>query len=365
MNMNILRPMLGSKVLPCEFYFRHQNVGLSKLVREVAKRELGAAAASAMLFFKSNPYLRTPNLFMLVCCLKNITYPRRTPAGSQGCSSCIVLILAALCLLFVGSQGSGVSASAAAVFPQYVSVIAFSAGCLGCGALILITLQVKKQRDRTEKILSDSEERYRSMIASSNTGAWEYHADTKYQWCSPEYFTMLGYDEESILKKDRLDIRDIWVDHLHPDDRERALQSFFDYIAGGSGSMYESTFRLRHKDGSWIWVLSRGQTLRNPDGSLSAMTLGTHINITEKKNLEIALIKYNERLLRYAFSNAHQVRGPVARLLGLIQLSKMETDISYPWFFEKMENEVHSVDAILNAIAKEFDELEEHKPALN
>jgi PAS domain S-box-containing protein len=316
--------------------------------------------------FACNHYLRTPNLFMLACMLhKEYTLLKKDTRRKSRVLFffCIALILAALCLLFAGSQSSG--APAATVFPRYLSVIAFSAGCLGCGALILITLQVKKQRDRTEKILSDGEERYRSIIASSNTGAWEYHADTKYQWCSPEYFTMLGYDEESILKTDPLDIRDIWVDHLHPDDRERALQSFFDYIANGSGSMYESTFRLRHKNGSWIWVLSRGQTLRNPDGSLSAMTLGTHINITEKKNLEIALIKYNERLLRYAFSNAHQVRGPVARLLGLIQLSKMETDISYPWFFEKMENEVHSVDAILNAIAKEFDELEEHKPALN
>jgi PAS domain S-box-containing protein len=278
---------------------------------------------------------------------------------------CVALIFAALSLLFFASLHHGDGASAAVAFSVYVTTTAFSAGCMACGVLIFIALQVKQQRDRTEKILSASEERYRSIIASSNTGAWEYHADTKYQWCSPEYFTMLGYDQPSILKMDPLKISEIWVDHLHPDDRERALQSFFDYIASGSRGMYESTFRLRHKDGSWIWVLSRGQTLRNPDGSLSAMTLGTHINITEKKILEIALIKYNERLLRYAFSNAHQVRGPVARLLGLIQLFKLETDLSYPWFFEKVENEVHSVDAILNTIAQEFDELEEHKPSLN
>ena len=45
----------------------------------------------------------------------------------------------------------------------------------------------------------------------------------------------------------------------------------------------------------------------------------------------------NEKILKYAYANAHHVRGPVARLLGLIQLSKLETELDYRWFFEKVE----------------------------
>ena len=65
----------------------------------------------------------------------------------------------------------------------------------------------------------------------------------------------------------------------------------------------------------------------------------------------------NEQLLKYAYTNAHHVRGPVARLLGLIQLSKLKTDLGYPWLFEKVEQETHAVDTIIRNIAKDLDEI--------
>ena len=64
--------------------------------------------------------------------------------------------------------------------------------------------------------------------------------------------------------------------------------------------MYENFFRMLHEDDSWIWIWSRGQTLRNPDGSLSDITVGTHINITERKQHEEALREseaYNRTIL--------------------------------------------------------------------
>ena len=67
----------------------------------------------------------------------------------------------------------------------------------------------------------------------------------------------------------------------------------------------------------------------------------------------------NEKILRYAFSNAHHVRGPVARVLGLIQLSKLETDLNYQWFFEKVEHETKQIDDIITGIAKELDEIDQ------
>src|SRR5262249_20349552 len=154
---------------------------------------------------RSNRYLRTPNLFHAVCMLhQEYTLPEKDSRRRSRIQLffCLAVIFTALLLLFMGNVGYGDQVSPGVSFPRYVSILSFSAGCVGCGALIVITMKVKKQRDRTEKILSGNEERYRSIIASSNTGAWEYHADTKYQWCSPEYFTMLGYDEESLSKKD-------------------------------------------------------------------------------------------------------------------------------------------------------------------
>jgi signal transduction histidine kinase len=66
--------------------------------------------------------------------------------------------------------------------------------------------------------------------------------------------------------------------------------------------------------------------------------------------------KQNEVLLNYSYTNAHKVRGPVARILGLIQLSKIKTDLNYPWFFEKVEDETHQIDEIIRRISKDLDD---------
>jgi signal transduction histidine kinase len=67
----------------------------------------------------------------------------------------------------------------------------------------------------------------------------------------------------------------------------------------------------------------------------------------------------NQRLIKYAHSNAHHVRGPIARLLGLVQLSRLKTDLDYPWLFEKVENESTKLDEIVKNIASELDQIDQ------
>ena len=64
----------------------------------------------------------------------------------------------------------------------------------------------------------------------------------------------------------------------------------------------------------------------------------------------------NEKLTEYAHSNAHYVRGPIARLLGLIQLSKLENEIDYRWFIDKMEHETNEIDKITKRIAQDLND---------
>lgn len=82
--------------------------------------------------------------------------------------------------------------------------------------------------------------------------------------------------------------------------------------------------------------------------------LNTHLeNIVQERTREVQ--KQNEQLIRYAYSNAHHVRGPVARVLGLIQLSKMETDLNYPFLFEKIEEQTKEIDEVVKGINKELE----------
>ena len=65
--------------------------------------------------------------------------------------------------------------------------------------------------------------------------------------------------------------------------------------------------------------------------------------------------KQNEQLIKYAYSNAHHVRGPVARVLGLIQLSKIETNLDYPFLFQKIEEQTKEIDEVVKGINKELE----------
>jgi len=75
-------------------------------------------------------------------------------------------------------------------------------------------------------------------------------------------------------------------------------------------------------------------------------------SLVEVRTLEIQ--KQNDMLVKFAYTNAHHVRRPVARVLGLIQLSKMKTNLDYPWFFEKVEQETKEIDLIVKRIATEL-----------
>lgn len=227
--------------------------------------------------------------------------------------------------------------------------------------MLLLSNVVRRDRHAIEAAITESAARYRAIISASNTGAWEYHADTQYQWCSEEYFQMLGYSSAMFTLDGKIRIQDTWMRLLHPEDRQLALDSFAKHIASRSSEVYQATFRMKHRNGEWRWIWSRGRTLPRRDGTMSSVTLGTHIDITDRKAMEIDLISYNLKLLKYAHLTAHQVRGPVARLMGLVQISKLESDIEYSWFFEKLCHEAHEIDKILKVITQELNEIHEHR----
>jgi PAS domain S-box-containing protein len=151
-------------------------------------------------------------------------------------------------------------------------------------------------RKKTEERERESSERYKSLITVSHTGAWEYHRDHDYLWCSPEYFSMLGRDIGQFDLSGAANLKETWIDLLHPEDRERASKHFTRYLDSGSPGIYENHFRMQHADGHWIWVWSRGQTLQDQNGILTNKTIGTHIDVTESKQAEKARRINNEHL---------------------------------------------------------------------
>lgn len=157
-----------------------------------------------------------------------------------------------------------------------------------------INRDITRKKEALEKLRA-SEERYKSIITVSNTGAWEYDLDTERVWYSEQYFAMLGMDRPDGVWEDTQEMS--WVDRLHPDDRERSTKIFDEFLMGGSTDLYESFFRMRHQNGDWVWIWSRAKRLHDKNGNLTNITLGTHTDISERIKSE-EKIKESERLIK-------------------------------------------------------------------
>jgi len=135
-------------------------------------------------------------------------------------------------------------------------------------------------------------ERYKALIDASDIGAWEYFPDTESLWCNDIYFSMLGRDINDYDFSSPNNLKEVWVDMLHPDDKEVATSHFAEYLKNPKGT-HESYYRMKHTNGSWVWIWSRGRVFQNEKSGFGA--IGTHVDITRHKKAEEAIQR--ERIL--------------------------------------------------------------------
>ncbi|MGD9611767.1 MAG: PAS domain S-box protein [Kiritimatiellia bacterium] len=148
--------------------------------------------------------------------------------------------------------------------------------------------------------------RYAALIRASNTGAWEYDHATQRIWCSPEYFSMLGYDPAAFaLPPEHRTLAACWLDLIHPSDREGAHRQLATSLRQPDRP-FDLRFRMRRRDGNWAWIWSRGQMVSDAAGRPTGLLVGTHIDVTESMRAEEAL-RENERKYRMLAENMKDV----------------------------------------------------------
>lgn len=143
---------------------------------------------------------------------------------------------------------------------------------------------------KTDESLRESEERFQLAMRGANDGLWDWNLLSDEVYYSPRWLSMLGYSENELEPH-----LDTWVRLLHPEDRKSALIKAQDFRDGRIGK-YEVEFRLRHKHGHYVDILSRGILVPDSHGK-AVRVVGTHVDITERKEGEVALRNYARRLM--------------------------------------------------------------------
>ena len=131
--------------------------------------------------------------------------------------------------------------------------------------------------------------RLQSTLEGTGVGTWELNLLTGENRIDHRYAGMLGYGVHELtpLTSER------WQELIHPEDHELAISRMRDYVSGRVG-VHEVEFRLRHKQGHWIWVLSRGiATSRLADGRVEWMS-GTQMDVTERHRLQQEVQQRND-----------------------------------------------------------------------
>ena len=138
------------------------------------------------------------------------------------------------------------------------------------------------ERKKAYEALKKSEERLNMTLDAVNDGIWEWNLQTNDAVFSPRYFTMLGYESDEFPQN-----YEYWKSLIHPDDLDRAEQDI--KRSTDSGRSFAIEIRMRTKSGDWRWILSRGMVVeRDPKGHPVRM-VGTHSDITGRKQAEYAL----------------------------------------------------------------------------
>ncbi len=199
---------------------------------------------------------------------------------------------------------------------------------------------VSAQR-RVELDLARSRERFELAVRGSQDGIWDWDLQDNSLFLSARWKEMLGHGDHE-LPNDFAS----FADNLHPDDRARVMNYVEHYLAGEL-DRFRMEFRMRHRDGSYRWILARGEAVRDAGGIPYRMA-GSHSDITGQKLVEEELKAANERLEQattlanamaaeaamasaskseFLANMSHEIRTPMNGVIGMTGLL-LDTDLA-------------------------------------
>jgi two-component system cell cycle sensor histidine kinase/response regulator CckA len=198
------------------------------------------------------------------------------------------------------------------------------------------------ERERTERQLRESEERLRLALTASEQGLYDLDVQSGEVVVTPEYARILGYAPDEFTETYAR-----WAERLHPDDSADAVEAYRACVAGESPD-YRVEFRQRTRSGDWKWILSTGRIVQRDAAGRPLRMLGTHTDITKRKEAEEEKARLTEQLLhaqkmesvgRLAGGVAHDFNNVLLVILACTELIRTRHRDD-----EKLSQSLHEIE---------------------
>lgn len=197
------------------------------------------------------------------------------------------------------------------------------------GGIIIITEDVT-EANLTRSQLEQSETRFKLAMEGSHDGLWDWDLENNHIYFSPSWYTMLGYAPNAMPAN-----FETWENLLHPNDVEIAKSTVFSALQSSLQAKFTGSFRLRHNDGHYVRILSRGIIVRDNTGKPLRM-VGTHLDRTEVESLQSELqdawlmaqaeARSNDAKSKFLATVSHEIRNPLNSVCGFARLIRDEAE---------------------------------------
>lgn len=206
-----------------------------------------------------------------------------------------------------------------------------------------------------------------AALKTANLGFWEWNTMNDQMIFNDNFYSMLGYTPGSLETTTAT-----FVDHIHHDDRFEVAAEMQRKIRKLEN--FELQFRMRNAQGSHRWVLCRGKIANINSRNEAVLVFGILLDIDQLHKQESKIVEQamdlnkslrelemthselkikSERIREYSFHMSHNIRKPLANLLGLAQLATdgdIDLDASVVYRLSKeMDEMIHNMHKVLGS----------------
>lgn len=163
---------------------------------------------------------------------------------------------------------------------------------------VIKEIESEAKLKQAEKALNESEERFELAMAAAKDGLFDWNLVTNEIYYSPGWKSMLGYKDEELPND-----FSVWEKLTEPLDIEKSWKMQQELI-NKQRDRFELEFKMKHKDGHWVDILSRAEATFDNKGKAIRM-VGTHVDISERKHEE-KILDVELRLFEYAINHSEE-----------------------------------------------------------